>query len=745
MKPKDGTDKEFLSEAEELLETLGRDLLRYEEVMLAGGKLNPDILNGIFRAAHSLKGLAGMFGRQEMSALAHSMESLLDRMRLGKVPRDPQVLDVLFDAVDKIKAMLAASDPGSINTDRTLARLADAAEGKFEAKQPAEAAQPDQSRRPAEEPEASREAHKDKDENVLLEGVAIPRNVMDVLTEYEEFRLLENIRSDSHIIKVGSSFDIATFDTELPELMNWLKERGEVITTLPGGEVAGDDRIHFDLLVGTEENLDTIRNLLKERGFAFAVIKQGVRASPPDVTPSHPQADTPLPPEEIHALTEETAGDEDLESARSVSRTVRVDIKRLDNLMNIVGELVLEKTIIGNIRDQLRQEKGLRVLANDLYKAHRNLDRKLVEMQEAVMEVRMVPVGQLFGRLGRIVRKMAREENKEIELVRTGSETELDKLIIEELADPLMHIIRNAIDHGVESPGMRERRGKPRKGTIELKAFQQGNHVVIQVHDNGAGIDTKRVHNKAMKMGLIEPGMEFKEEDIWPILFEPGFTTKEEISEISGRGVGLDVVRRNIANLSGMIDIESEVGVGTTFTITLPITLAIIQALIVEVAGRTYAMPLNSVRECHIITSADIRTIEQREVMELRERTIPLLRLDILFGHNGGGASVIAGETGNAANGIEPKETVIASENGDKKFVVVVGIAEKRLGVLVDKLKGRQDVVIKSLGKTLGDIKGVAGATDLGNQQTVLILDVGDLISEVSQGPVKTVSITGRF
>lgn len=744
MKPKDGVDKEFLSEAEELVETLGRDLLRYEEAMLAGGRINPDILNGVFRAAHSLKGLAGMFGRQEMSSMAHSMENLLDRMRLGKVPRDPRVLDVLFESLDKLKGMLASGDSGNINAERTLAKLIEAAEGKFDAKKiddaPARASRPGVTA-PIGQDLTGAPGPKEESADVLLEGVSIPKSVMDVLTEYEEFRLLENIRSNSHIIKVSAGFELSNFDSELPELMNWLKERGEVITTLPGGEAAQDDKIHFDLLVGTDENIDSLSKLIKERGATLAVIKQGrgagaIHESPQQAAPVF--VEEPIPSEEVHTLAEEPSGEEDVESARSVSRTVRVDIKRLDNLMNIVGELVLEKTIIGNIRDQLRQEKGLRSLANELYKAHRNLDRKLLEMQEAVMEVRMVPVGQIFGRLGRIVRKMAREENKEIELVRTGSETELDKLIIEELADPLMHIIRNAIDHGIEPPGMRERHGKPRKGEIELKAFQQGNHVVIQVSDDGAGIDPKRVYDKAVKMGLLEPGMEFKEEEIWPLLFEPGFTTKEEVSEISGRGVGLDVVRRNIANLSGMIDIESQAGLGTTFTITLPITLAIIQALIVEVAGRTYAMPLNSVRECHIITSADIRTIEQREVMELRERTIPLLRLDVLFGHNGNGA----GKTTNRAEGEEITHT---PENGSKKFVVIVGIAEKRLGVLVDKLKGRQDVVIKSLGRTLGDIKGVAGATDLGNQQTVLILDVGDLISEVSQGPVKSVSISGRF
>mgnify|MGYP005832653503 CR=1 FL=1 len=753
MKPKEGADKEFLSEAEELVETLGRDLLRYEDAMMAGGKINPDILNGIFRAAHSLKGLAGMFGRQKMSALAHSMENLLDRMRLGKVPKDPRVLDVLFEAVDKLKAILAADVPESVNIESLSIKLENAGEGKFESeKREKQADEPI--------PPQAEQPKKVDGDTVILEGVTLPKSVLDVLTEYEEFRLLENIRSASHIVKVSASFDLTSFDTELPELMNWLKERGEVITTLPGTDESKGDKINFDLLVGTDENIDKLQELLKKKNATMSVIKRGgaqgetkVEAAPEETKPPAMIEDLPS------SQGEDQTTEEESESARSVSRTVRVDIKRLDNLMNIVGELVLEKTVIGNIRDKLRQEKGLRELTNELYKTHRNLERKLAELQEAVMEVRMVPVGQLFSRLGRIVRKAARDENKEIELIRLGGETELDKLIIEELADPLMHIIRNAIDHGIEPPGVRERHGKPRKGTIELKAFQQGNHVVIQVSDDGAGIDPKKIWNKAVKMGLVPPDSEYKEENAWSLMFEPGFTTKEQVSETSGRGVGLDVVRKNIANLSGMIDVESEVSVGTTFTITLPITLAIIQALIVESAGRVYALPLNSVRECHIITPSDIKTIEQREVMELRERTIPLLRLDVLFGHNGSGKSKLPSRQEHAIS--IDKAFTASSQNsnqvfgwGDldkeklgenKKYVIIVGIAEKQLGVIVDGLRGRQDVVIKSLGKILGDIKGVAGATDLGNQETVLILDVADLMSEVGQGGgSRSIQIMGR-
>lgn len=748
MSPREGADKEFLSESEELIETLGRDLLRYEDAVAGGGRVDPDILNGIFRAAHSLKGLAGMFGFSELGDMAHSMENILDRMRLGKVKPQQVVLDVLFTGVECLKDLLAEEEGSSERAQRAKNNLADVSEGKI----PADLGKKGTPAPGKAVPQIAIDESSDGD-SVIFEGVPIPKSVMDVLTEYEEFRLLENIRCGINIIKANAGFDITDFDIELPKLMEWLKLQGEVITTLPGGGPGEGDKIFFDLLVGTELQLDSIEVELKRMGFSMSVIR-AASDQPGEIKPPPKSAPAPEPPPRKKAKEEpkeepKEKDEEDIEegreaeteteSARSVSNTVRVDISRLDILMNIVGELVIEKSVIGNIRDQLTQEPGMRLLANQLYKAHRNLDRKLAELQEAVMDVRMVPVGQLFGRLGRIVRKVGREQNKNIEFIRTGMETELDKLIIEELADPLMHIIRNSIDHGIEPPEVRRECGKPEKGRIELHAYQQGNHVVIEVFDDGGGIDAIKVRKKAEKLGLIPPNTDKTEEEIYDLMFEAGVSTKDAVSELSGRGVGLDVVKRNIGNLSGLIEVDSVFGEYTFFTITLPITLAIIQALIVECSGRTYALPLNSVRECHILKPEDIKTIEQREVMELREQTIPLLRLANLFGYEKGD-----GDTGSrpeikkakqiAAVEKVPDELLFQidpEDDEERKFVVIIGIAERRMGVLVDRMIGRQDVVIKSLGKTLGNIPGVAGATDLGNQHTVLVLDVGDLLEEI--------------
>jgi two-component system chemotaxis sensor kinase CheA len=326
------------------------------------------------------------------------------------------------------------------------------------------------------------------------------------------------------------------------------------------------------------------------------------------------------------------------------------------------------------------------------------------------MEVRMVPVGQLFEKMVRIVRRVASESGKKVAIDIRGADTELDKLIMEDLSDPLMHIIRNAIDHGIESPEERLAVGKPEKGTITLWASQKGNHVVIEVRDDGRGVNPETVRRKAVQKGLIAEGTELSREEVYDLLFMPGFSTRDEVSDLSGRGVGMDVVKNNISSLSGMIEMDSRIGEGTTLAITLPITLAIIKALIVSVCDKTYAIPINSVMETLMVDAASIRTIERREVMELRQSTLPLLRLEEIF------------------------QLPVNSRADGRIFVAVVGFAEKKLGVVVDELLGQQDVVIKSLGNALSFVRGIAGAADLGNQKTILVLDVGGLMSEALRG-----------
>ncbi len=342
----------------------------------------------------------------------------------------------------------------------------------------------------------------------------------------------------------------------------------------------------------------------------------------------------------------------------------------------------------------------------ELGKAAKGLERKLSDLQKGVMEIRMIPVGQLYEKMSRIVRKISREQGKKIDLKFFGADTELDKLIVEDISDPMMHIIRNAIDHGIESREIRAARGKDEKGTIRISSYQKGNHVVIEIEDDGGGIDVDKVKSKALQKGLVNDISAVSDRDAIDFIFLPGFSTNETVSDVSGRGVGMDVVRNNISAVSGMVDIETRKGEGSRFIITLPITLAIIKALIIRCSGRTYALPITSVLESLLMTDKDIMTVERKEVIQLRESTLPLLRLDHYF-------------------------DIHRSDEPPKEFyVVVVGVAEKRLGIVVDDLICQQDIVIKPLGESFKRFRGVSGAADLGDQRTILVLDIGGIINE---------------
>jgi two-component system chemotaxis sensor kinase CheA len=397
-------------------------------------------------------------------------------------------------------------------------------------------------------------------------------------------------------------------------------------------------------------------------------------------------------------------------SLRSVSQTVRVDIRKLDRLMTIVGELAIVKTAIARLAERARSRAlGPREVATELARLNRSFDRHLAQMQSGILEVRMVPLGQAFDKLARVVRQISREHAKEVNLVITGAETEIDKLIVEELSDPLMHMIRNAIDHGIESGEERLRVGKPSVGTIALNAFQKGNHVVLEVEDDGAGMDPKAILATAVRRGVVtaSEAVEMTPREVLALVFMPGFTTKEFATDLSGRGVGLDVVKTNMGKLGGVVDITSDVGIGTKMTITLPITLAIINVLLVEIGSQLFAVPLASVEEAIALDPAQIRTVESREVLSVRGASLPLCRLDRLFG-------------------LSPRVPARS-----RAFVVIAQVAERRLGFVVDELIGQRDIVIKALGKSLKSVRGFAGATELGDQRVALVLDVAILIEEV--------------
>ncbi|HEX8408558.1 MAG TPA: chemotaxis protein CheA [Thermoanaerobaculia bacterium] len=658
----DRAREEFTSEAEELLDTLSRDLVDFEA---QGQNVRPELVNKIFREVHSLKGLAGMLGFGDISELSHSLEDMLDRLRMGKVPISKELIDLLFDAVDGLNRLVIAINDPSIEGLVDMTSL--------------------QSRIHA---IISHQPHQKQGDG--LSQLTLDEQTKKSLTEYEEHRLLENVRTGKEILSVEVTFDFSDFDERLRVLTASLSEAGEVISTLPALPSGNVNGIAFRLLYGSTLNAAAVQALAPE-AVIVALRKTAV-----------------APAESVSAAAEPAAVEEEV-SLRSLSQTVRVDISRLDHVMNIVGELIIEKTQLEALTRAVAQgtsTQQARLTSHELGKIGRNLDRKLNELQKSVIEIRMVPVGQIYSKLSRTVRKLARELNKEIELVLRGEDTELDKMMVEELTDPLMHIIRNALDHGIEPADERRAKGKNPVGRVTLNAYQQGNSVVLDVTDDGRGIDPENVRKVAIQRGLVGEKEIVDQQRATELLFTPGFSTAATISEISGRGVGLDVVKRNIQDLKGTIEVITRIGEGSTFRISLPITLAIIQALIVDAGGEKFAIPLTSVEESLRIYSRDIRTVERKEVFTLRDFTLPLLRLADAFNIEDG------------------------REHGpdSKWFIVVTRAGEKIVGLLVDALVRQQEVVIKSIGERLKTIPGIAGATEIGESEIVLVVDVGTLI-----------------
>ena len=725
--------EEFFSEAQEVVDGLSRDLVLLDAVAKRG-ESDAELVNDIFRAVHTMKGLSGLFGAAMMSALSHELENLLDDLRLGRIELSSEVLDLLFRSVELYGKILASSrgdapEPAAEVKD-LLAALSHVSEQKAGAG------------------------------GTLVAQYELDPGLLGVLTEYEEHRLRTNIQLGLSLYRMRVTFSLMTIDSALDDLKARTRPHGEILTYLPTGEGGDADTIELEILVASKASLDALRaavggpNVIvaevERRGGGMAVPQPDVRqnratgpaaAGPPAETgefSAHVPSGAPpagarsipptafrttppsaggmslAPPPEEHARVSLSphgiaAGADGKElSLRSVSQTVRVDIRKLDHLMNIVGELAIVRGTISKLTERVRSQLEMRELGTELHRLHRSFDRHLTQMQNGILEVRMVPLGQVFDKLARIVRQAAREHEKQANLVIAGADTEIDKLIVEELSDPLMHMIRNAIDHGIESRDERMRVGKPPVGTIALNAFQKGNHVVIEIEDDGRGMDQKRILAVAVKRKVVseEEATQLSPKEILNLVFVPGFTTKDEATALSGRGVGMDVVKTNIGKLGGVVDISSELGIGTKMTITLPITLAIISVLMMKIGGQTFCMPLANVEEAIGLDESLVRVVEGREVMTQRGATLPIVRLAKFFRIDDDAVS-------------------------QRAYVVIGTLGDRRVGFVVDRLLGQQDIVIKALGKSLKHVRGFAGATELGDQRVGLVLDVAALIEEV--------------
>ncbi len=723
---------EFFAEAQELLEALSRDLLSLDD-RLRAGEGDPEQINDVFRGVHTLKGLAGLFGARRMSVLSHELEDLLDELRLGRRALTRDTLDLLFEAIEVYGKLLhlekAGDRGGAPELDALLGRLGVASGGEG----------------PAAEGAAS--------------GYDLDPNLLAVLTEYEEHRLRTNLQNGSTLYRLHARFRLASIDQDLDELKAKARGLGEIITYLPTGEGGDAESIDLDVLLASRSTADEVREALGP-GLAIEAMARrplpegpaggrgagAVEASEPTPPPAPsglaprdespggraPAAPSPPPgPASGGAAIEASARPGEAAarppgggalaagpaggggSLRSVSQTVRVDIRKLDHLMTIVGELAIVRSSLARLTERVRTSGTMREVGFELHRLQRSFERQLGAMQDGILEVRMVPIGQIFSKLERVVRQAGREAGKQLNLVITGGDTEVDKLIVEELSDPLVHIVRNSIDHGIEVRDDRLAVGKPEAGTIAINAFQKGSHVLIELEDDGRGMDSARLLRVAIERGFLteREALELGPKEILGLIFLPGFTTKSTPDMMAGRGVGMDIVKTNIARLGGVVDVQSELGIGTKMTITLPITLAILSVLIVEVAGQAFALPLSHVQEALVFDERGVRAIDGRETMTMRGATLPIVRLGRLFGLE---------RTGEG--------------RGRRGFVVVVNSHTRRLGIVVDRLEGQQDIVIKPLGASLRKVRGFAGAADLGDQRVGLVLDAPAILEEALAG-----------
>lgn len=660
--------KVFLDEAEELLQVMEENFLRLEKSQ------EPELLQEIFRAAHTLKGSSATLGHRDMAEVTHSMENIFDKLRKGKIEVTSRVVDTLFACLDVLRAYrdeIATGEEARIDKSAILARLT-ALESATVLQAPVAATAA---------PEVTLSWDEKQD---ATEGLEKGQRLWMIHIAIDPNSPMPAVRAFQSLMALG--------------------EVGTVVRSWPSQEEVEQDKVGQDLraLILSGSGQEEIKKAISEVQEA-AVLSVTEQSASSLATLSPEEA----PDEAPEAARGEISGAEGSRDRLRGNRTVRVDVEVLDNLMNLVGELVIDRTRLTQIVATLDSQYQVGDLAQDLGRASAHIGRVTGELQERIMRARMLPVENLFKKFPRMMRDLSIKAGKEIDFIVRGEETELDRSVIEEIGDPLMHLLRNAVDHAIESPDERVRAGKPRRGTVLLEASQQENQIVVVVRDDGKGIDPESIRSHAVTKGLLTPdaAKRLSDSEAIDLIFAAGFSTAQSITDISGRGVGMDVVRKNIEKLNGTIEIETRVGQGTEFRIKLPLTLAIIRALLVEVDREVFAIPLASVTETHRIPLAEIQTVNRREVLTLRGKVLPLLRLVDLLGFDLG-----------------------ARESQEFALVVIVNLGGKQIGIAVDSLVGEQEVVIKSLGKFLGEIPGLSGATILGDGNVAIILDIPSLV-----------------
>jgi two-component system chemotaxis sensor kinase CheA len=683
----------FRDETDELLQAIDADLLRLEQFVDTGA-LDAEIVNSLFRALHTIKGSAGMLEFGAVQQVAHKLENVFDLLRKDHMPLTESGVNLLFEGRDVLTGLVRSAVDG------------------------------------AEEPPG---VH---DYVTRLDAFA---SVYDSTAKAIEGPRAHPEEQDEHLVQVDH-VQVAAFEAEVERLLveaqSQRQSRAAAAPPAPAAEpidVAAAQAAVDALFAATPAApapapppaaptpapaAPTPAPAAPARSAPAAAATPAASAAPAP-HPAPAAAAAPTAHEHAAGTGAAPAGPAADPKRTAKNQTIRVDIDRLDLLLNLVGELVINRTRISDIASTLgrelggttngRVESGLSQLAKDLSESSALLARTTNEIQESIMKVRMVPIGQVFDRFPRMVRDLAKARGKDIQLEIAGAETDLDKTIVDEVGEPLMHLVRNCVDHGIEPPEVREANGKPRHGRIRLNAYHEGNQVIVEVSDDGGGIDLARVREKAIRLGQISETDRLTDREIIEQIFEPGFSTADQITDVSGRGVGMDVVKKNILRLKGVFDVDSVQGEGTRFTMKLPLTLAIIQALLVRVAEELYSIPLDSVIESQRIEASEVRTVHGGEVITLRGQVVPLIRVGEFF-------------------------RLDAPRDPDKVMIVIVGLQGRQVGLVVDSFQGEQEIVIKPLSDVIGRIAGISGATILGNGSISLIVDVHSLVASAYGG-----------
>lgn len=676
----------FAAEAHEYIQALNQDLLRLES--------NPNdraALNDMFRAAHSLKGMSGTMGYQELADFTHQIESVLDLLRIGELTATESVVNIMFSAIDSLQNLLEKTlleeelpDLEEVtaelrhliqqrnNLESNLHQQGSKEQSTMEAQIDIELEDFDL--------EVVRAAKKEGYLPYKVVVRLLPKTLMKSVRAYTVFQALENI--------------------------------GTIIKSNPPAQELEDEKFdqEFALVLLTQRDADTIKNTVERISEIEHVAVLSIQTESAE---SERRSVLPRTDEQLVNETAATAQDLPVKQKQSssvtpfsrgafVDRYIRVETERLDGLINLIGELVISKTQVMEIEaDQL---------TDNTKNALVQLERITTELQYAAMKLRMVPIKQVFDRFPRLVRDFAQASGKEINLEIVGEDTELDRSLVNQIGDPLVHLVRNSIDHGIETTEKRKALGKPAQATLRLSAFHEGGHVIVQVYDDGQGLELDRIKQTAIEKGLLPANFanDLTMEQAVELIFRPGFSTNEAVTDVSGRGVGMDAVKNIVEGLSGQVEVESETGQGTCVTIKLPLTLAIIKALLVTCGGQVYALPIQSVRENLLAVESQIKTISQQKVIVLRDEILPLIDLNEALGFG-------------------------QLDYGDTLSVIVVESQGEKAGFVVDDIIGQQEIVIKSLSDILGDIRGISGATVLGNGEVALILDHNSLIKGRSE------------